>query len=80
MDTYRHMNVQEATETVLRENNISKYRLSKLLKVQPIMVSHYESGKVKTAGPRVARVFYELFNILLDSYNNVKELEVDSHE
>jgi len=76
--TYRRMSIQEATDTVLKENNLSKYRLAKLLKVQPIMVSHYLEGKVGSASARIAKVFYELFNILLDNYNNPKELEYDS--
>ena len=77
---YRKMSVQEAAETVLRENNLTKYRLGKILGVQPIMINHYLAGKVKSANPKIAKVFYELFNILLDNFNDEEDLKVANYE
>ena len=80
METYRRMSIQEAVDVIMSENNLTKYRLSKILKIQPIMINNYLEGKVKTANPRIAKTIYELFNILLDNFNNVNELEVANYE
>lgn len=73
---FERMSVQMAVRTIKEQNEMSNYKLAKLLGLkQQIMIKRYLTGEVKTANVKVAYAMLKQFNILLDNYNTVDELE-----
>lgn len=73
---YERMSLQSAIQAIIDEHNISNYRLARVLGIkQQIMITRYLNGEVKSVNTKVAYAIYKNYNILVDNFNSVEELE-----
>jgi len=56
------------------ESGLSKYRVAKNLGVQPIMIDHYLTKKVRTPSFRVCKTIYDTSGVVIFPYSE-EELE-----
>lgn len=59
---------------VQRESGLSKYRIGKNLGVNPIMIDHYLTKKVRTPSFRVCKTIYDNSGVVVFPYSE-EELE-----
>lgn len=62
----------------LVDHGVSKYSIAKSIGVQPIMISHYLAGKVKSPNFRVCKAIYDKWEVVIFPYTE-EELQ-DSNE
>ena len=70
------MSIQDAIQAIKDSTEISNYKLAKVLGLkQQIMITRYLNGEVRSVNIKVAYAIYKHYEILVDSFNSVEELE-----
>lgn len=65
----------KAVETLLAKPNMTDYKLCKILGVSNSYTRKVRLGHIQTAGVKICWRFYEVYGILLDTYNTLDELK-----
>ena len=73
------MSIQEVTTKMRDDFGLPQTKIAKLLGVTPLMVHHYQKGKITSPNPKVAfnvweKVKFDGERVVLDIFNNEDEL------